>query len=606
MVHFLLQTPSSPARLVTGVEDEEEEDGETADMATDSSCSSLMSGVSSNPSISSIRMQQPIQGVKSPATSSEISLDDHAKPGTSALNRSGLRRGKPNTMRSGLPSPAKRRSMDQSNITANTLVQSDEEEDSDDDDDTRHASQHIMQSALDTSPIQKVDDHIDRYHPQDDDDDQEVEEEEEETMDISHSAEEEEESSEVEEEADDNELEMALTRQTSTTSVTSTTEGDHDQAFIHESLLADLEGSPKDKEDEVDEEGFKKPMGIPKTSTTQLLSSDHTKSMSGQGVSKSDSSLNAAKSSESIDSGIESEDGKLSKSVSLQSISSTDSGDNPKGLTSVSFKRQPSIRARPNLQLSSDTQNILARAGIQPEEESDASNEAAKKECLERRQSSLRFPNSRSRKRGVSPVRIPTIFAKADQEAAQKYRDLATAAVARPHSPNRSRKPNLPIGTDLVNAKSVQNAKNRLMLPKVSDDQLTPTDQQIKSSKAGHTPMFVLGQKSSLSMRDRENSPETETSSATIATPKIKPMLMATDVTKRVLSVVPPNSTASPAPRKTTRSPIKPVKRLQGSPKSPNPRNSKYSPGKAKNSGSGNTERLSPLPKHLSDAEWDV
>ena len=93
------------------------------------------------------------------------------------------------------------------------------------------------------------------------------------------------------------------------------------------------------------------------------------------------------------------------------------------------------------------------------------------RELADKRASPLRFTNSVTRNRGCSPVRIPTIFAKADSEA-QKYKQLVTKSLlkspAKPPTGSTSgtgshkAKPILPISTNLVRSNSVESAKMRL------------------------------------------------------------------------------------------------------------------------------------------------
>ena len=95
------------------------------------------------------------------------------------------------------------------------------------------------------------------------------------------------------------------------------------------------------------------------------------------------------------------------------------------------------------------------------------------RELADKRASPLRFTNSVTRNRGCSPVRIPTIFAKADSEA-QKYKQLVTKSLlkspAKPPSGSslttstgsHKAKPILPISTNLVRSYSVEDAKKRL------------------------------------------------------------------------------------------------------------------------------------------------
>ena len=668
--------------MMDGDDDDDDDEAHHRKITPDSSSSSLVSsvsGASSNPSITNLELMARLHGdlrsgVRSPATSSEISLEDkartrrHSHDGNRSVgnNRSGLRRGKPNTLRSGLPSPAKRRSLDTSNMPISV-------------------HQDMVLSTVDTSPIQKLDPmihhdenspmiHLDYGSDDDDDDDDD-------------------ETSSSLSEDDEDEHENRMHRQLSVTSVMSVAESDHDRAFIHESILADMTNisdepyseqkncdgalavgsrevptkatteASADINEKATSDEFKKPIGLPVSSTSAKYGDKNDVSSLSEasdssvctviyngkpitstprkepmkavlvvlGQSRSDSTLSRM---DSIDSGIGSEDGKLSKSCSLQSIGSLDSGmsfgkesSNPSCLEkphTVPLQRMLSLQrgpgAEPNLQITSHMHHMLSRAGIVSESEGKPGAKLNESACIqdemdslspeelkesmeeinERHENPLRFTNSQSRRRGVSPIRIPTIFAKADQEA-QKFRNLAKTAVC--SSPKR--KPNLPIGTGLVNAVSVQNARTKHMSGSKqspsefdSSKQSTPPSDNICAS-AGHTPMYPLGVNISLKVKDTENIEN----KVAVSTPKIKPMLMTSDVTKRLLAVVPPSNNETPV-RRTARSPIKPVKRLQGSPKSPNPRRYSTSPAKVKNLPQ-HGERWSPMPAHMA-AEWGV
>ena len=73
----------------------------------------------------------------------------------------------------------------------------------------------------------------------------------------------------------------------------------------------------------------------------------------------------------------------------------------------------------------------------------------------------LRFNQSCLKKRGSSPVRIPTIFAKSDKEA-DKFRQMALNALGRsPACPPRG-KANLPISTPMLQTTDVQRALNKI------------------------------------------------------------------------------------------------------------------------------------------------
>ncbi len=269
------------------------------------------------------------------------------------------------------------------------------------------------------------------------------------------------------------------------------------------------------------------------------------------------------------------------------------------------------------------------------------------RELAARRASPLRFPNSVSRRVGVSPVRIPTIFAKADKEAA-KYREIAKVAMRSPRSVK------LPISTSLVRSAAVENAKQRLgNSPDVKSDEnnthecCTPNHHLPKDESAGHTPMKLSAVSKNPALQSIEINtslldtineictPKSEKLAKQIeglgvnsskrplkdctntdngdsdphATPKIKPAMISgrmvgTNLLTKNLCGITVSSHLGTTPSRKYRSPVKPVKRLQGSPHSPrspmSPRNlGKKSPHKTHPSGG---KPASPIPAHVT--EW--
>ena len=252
----------------------------------------------------------------------------------------------------------------------------------------------------------------------------------------------------------------------------------------------------------------------------------------------------------------------LSKSLNTQSCSRESVAnllDSHKGKVANSVKRFTSTNA-----------------SIQESGDSDQSNVAR------RHASPLRL--TQTRQRGTSPVRIPTIFASADSDTAERYRGL----LQRPSSTHSStdtsnigHKAKLPISTALLRSRSVECAKQKLSNSKevVCDPDDSGTQQPLKDSS------------------------NTET-------PKIKASLMPNEAGRRMPKTLPmpvtPKSykpaTETPRGQRYRKSPIKPVKRLQGSPQSPKSPKHRKSPSTT--IPAGRKHGLSPIPNHLSD--WNV
>ena len=342
-------------------------------------------------------------------------------------------------------------------------------------------------------------------------------------------------------------------------------------------------------------------------------------------------------------------------------------------------KSTPNIT--PNLQISSDTHKLLSRAGYLASKSTAATSEDVvvmgppppkikqvevvipKHESImelqtkqrgrvattarhfdcdvsERHSSPYRFPNS-TRKRGMSPIRIPTIFTKSDEEAV-KMKELVTVnqklgkgqaklpistqllkptedvttinsscSAAAPHGTKLKRKPSIYYTADhnRLNESSI-------LLEKVSEEEsmeVDISDPVIQSDKENKTkrqsfydedqlneslqatvndictPMSEKIDKDYLEDKESENI----TPSSTPKIPTIK-MPLSTPLTEMVVL----RTAAGMTPRqviKRSRSPVKPVKRLR-SPGSPC-RNSqrKHSPSRA------NKHRLSSIPCHLQE-----
>ena len=244
----------------------------------------------------------------------------------------------------------------------------------------------------------------------------------------------------------------------------------------------------------------------------------------------------------------------------------------------------------------------------------------------------LRFHNSVSRRRGTSPVRIPTIFAKADKEAAM-YREITRNVMRGSVRSGVKGKANLPISTNLVRSTSVENARRQLAgsTPENVTGEVAPSSAVsdiANDSMAGHTPVrhptnpefqAVEINESLLQTIDDVCTPKSEKvgfnrecrsplqDSTNIETtnealPRIKQPMLVTDVGNRLLAKSLQyriNSTTT-TPVRRSRPPIKSVKRLQGSPHSP------LSPAKSpkRYRQTPKPSQLSPIPTHVLD--WNV
>ena len=537
-----------------------------------------------------------------------------------------LRRGKPNTMKSGLPSPYHRRSIDNS-IDPSSMEREDLME--------------CVPGAFDTSPIPKAPDSME---------------------DMCEGA------------IATPEVLPAngngIDRQTSVVSITSNMEvcdnliSEHDQAFLNESYICPdtTNYEPDESPGSTTNTECSPHCADGSLSNTSVLSRTVSASSSHSAVAESAAPRGSAtytakaslrfshqRSVDSVDSAVDVSPtecldtppdvtGRLQKAGSTHSVRSCDSGvslddasHQAKGKLQAHRYNVTSSAQSYDVTGSSQSYDVTGSSQSTPTENdtpdqdlrqsiADLHNAAKVKNGVDkletdpdRYQSPLRFPNATSRKRGnASPVRIPTIFARADREA-EHFRDLARSVV---RTPLRSsiRRPNLPISTALVRSSEVESACNRLgctsaseALAKksVEENNHTPEGEMGRDDTIGHTPFRVLEDNSLHTRsvhRDRNNGQE-----SVLSTPRIKPALLARDVTKQVLS----KNFAVAAPGDTParcRSPVKPVKRLQGSPRSPaksprSPRAYSRSPRRT-GANSGANRPASPIPVHVKD--WEI
>ena len=377
-------------------------------------------------------------------------------------------------------------------------------------------------------------------------------------------------------------------------------------------------------------------------------------------------------------------------------------------------KRRPLHQGlgEPTLSISSETHSILSRAGVvgkkskyskgayvavpKPSEERPSDSEITKtvhesvaelkssnaggvaknvnkfndmsthgKELTEKHTSPYRFPRSSLRNRGTSPVRIPSIFAKGDKEAA-KFRDMVmTSDLVQHHhkspaSRNVSRgKPCLPITTTMVRHPCVEQAisqyqqsvslttdaghseqhyvsspedsrKDQIATLNEDDASIGVQNQTNTSLNRGIsvdesvselpedmmcTPkpdrVFRNANVEALKNFTKRLSGSPEVSQKMtclqLTTPKIKPAIMSSDLTRSLLHKPPgqpllprmPASLTGQTPSR-CRSPVKPLKRLKGSPGSPrSPR--KYPTSPMKPLKLNRKQGLSPIPAHIKE-----
>ena len=637
------KTPSSPARLVTHMAAELQRE-KIAMASRGSSASNVkhsdheLDGSFSNTELvsrlgSDLQLESPGDNDKTPVIGgkmhrSNLSLDSTA---------TSLRRGKPNTVKTGLPLEySKRRSLDIDSFPPGD----DKEIDS-------------IANTLDTSPILK--EHqgsLFRDSPRE--------------IDVDTAA------TPISDDAHlirQSSTSSIMSRQLSKTSLTSINPLDSglDQAFINESVLADMthvgeacDKSPLNETDVVDTEVDMDARYSVKYSCVEVtvdpsdvgIHSDNTNSKINNKVD-----LLSQNSIDSLDSAVGSEvsPADMYKSTSLHSLQSCDSGLSIQGGNGdihqkLNIKSDSSlVSARLKQQANSHNQKINMRASCDLNKMINVSSESApkmmnesildlqsaakvsstlpqfdndKEEIEKRRESPHRFCNSPIRRVPNSPVRIPTIFARADQEAVH-YREIARVALGGTTRTASIRRPKLPISTNLVRCDSVQRCKKSLRMPEY--DVHTPDGSAPPTGSAGHTPartnqrhgMKVIEFNSpgltSQSMNDTmhrhtlcdSNVVNTSVLDVIPSTPRIKPQLLASDKSNLLLS-----KSATLAVTVDTgryRTPVKPVKRLQNSPHSPHSRRLSRSPRRLSTSPRkpGGTRRgMSPLPNQ--DPDWNI
>lgn len=259
-------------------------------------------------------------------------------------------------------------------------------------------------------------------------------------------------------------------------------------------------------------------------------------------------------------------------------------------------------------------------------------------EVIERHTSPLRFPNSVSR-RGTSPVRIPTVFAKADKEAAI-YREITRNVMRGSPKSGIKAKPILPISTNLVRSSCVEDARRRLSGSSLNSPNVTPSQKELGEGEkdndadptmAGHTPIRhpacssllqtveineslldtideVCTPKSEKLVGKDPRSPLKDNTNKDLnaeGLPRIKMPMLVTDVGSRLMTKglqhrLAAATSSNDTPVRKYRQPMKSVKRLKGSPHSP--RSPAKSPKRYLHA--SKPGQLSPIPKHVLD--WNV
>ena len=228
-------------------------------------------------------------------------------------------------------------------------------------------------------------------------------------------------------------------------------------------------------------------------------------------------------------------------------------------------------------ELSRPFEDILASKDISTGND-DASSVSASlredvKEIQERRASPLRFSSSHSRRR-ASPVRIPTVFARADKEA-NKYRELAQAALRASPKPNIKR-PALPITSDNV---ALMTSRARLELRTPSHEVSSKESPEFNDPSAGSTPSRLL-HKLKYSSVEISCTDDVTTAAASdhncsenienlLATPKIKQGLLLPPTGRagkigKLQTMASSNGDVMHRVSSSCKTPIKPLKRLQG------------------------------------------
>ena len=648
------KTPSSPARLVThlkGAGGVSVQEDPTLSRHNQESMTNLQLA---------LQLQKDLH-MNSPPQAADTSQQANSKDSFSVVG--GIRRGKPNTVSTGLPSDRyqpspnrSRRSMDGSMLAPQ-----------------RHSSQRDIfgtpekpsqldcdGGVIDTSPILNVGPLVHDLSPvamQEDfeEDDDELESDTDSESDLSDD--------EDESPVSSADVSVALSSKPSSASLVSTCLSEHDQAFIQDcTVLGEGEEGTKVTEDAAQstqtQQHFKEPTAVAAHAPTKLGSKSDIKPTNSPAGSDAAStaggsgkcSLSTSISTDSIDSAIEAgaaEQREMSKCASINSLKSCDSGlggdvdgqQSPHGQSpaatntitqqtsflkenreAVGLQRTRRSSGDPKLQVTADMHQLLCKGGVisdskptpfkaLPETSEDkpqgpvagnaAQTDNTDKELAEKKASPLRFPNAVSRRMGGSPIRIPTIFAKADAEA-EKYRELAKSCV-RPPSPKPGRRPNLPISTNLLRSQAVEDAKQKLIM---SDTPVHSTTDS-RSASPADTQNTEGGSPTKPTLKDTTN---TDSATDIVATPRIKPLLLSKTLQSRTagkVSALPTLSRQGPTGVRRCRSPVKPVKRLKGSPRSPRSPGSPHvakSP-KRHSGGPKPLTNISPIPGHVTN--WD-
>ncbi|CAH1792956.1 unnamed protein product [Owenia fusiformis] len=348
------------------------------------------------------------------------------------------------------------------------------------------------------------------------------------------------------------------------------------------------------------------------------------------------------------------------------------------------------------------------------------SDEPSNHDISEKHNSPYRFPQATSRTRGnASPIRIPSIFAKQDGEA-QRFREMAMNAIRNPKPVSKIRA-NIPLSTNLVHNKAVRKAvkkvecgnslrlqeheqkemrrRNRLMNSSLASSTGNESFISVTSQESGHTvsnsdfsvnpsDKLISVNESNIEIRhgplenvpsvdnvdspklasdpqnkcstpnaDQENGGQTSTpvqdtnsssfhshtpspqftpisiksksvitptdnptdaikaplkdhneihANPSLELPKLKPQILTDEValnfmlrTQGGLTPKNPMRRSTMKAQKSYRSPVKPVKRLGGSPSSPRTRKYGSSPVRPKTK--RNVKDLSPLPAHMKE-----
>ena len=417
----------------------------------------------------------------------------------------------------------------------------------------------------------------------------------------------------------------SISRELSTVSIVSMA-SDFDCAFLHESFADQADESHLNATVSTNntsvlsktDDSFKKPLSckVPKTTSTSDCTAvksaedgNLNKAASETDISKpsnikADNETTPIKAAQSLDSVLPTRRG-------LKTTNNNDSVYIKNNNTLRTPRRHtvqvPPILQIPNLPISSDMQHMLVRAGMLEEDTRNKSLSSSSRESVvnlleqgkvstnvrqfteslteklqdeelaKKHASPLRFP--KARQRGSSPVRIPTIFALADSETAGHYRNLASKNTSIDATGSTTKtKASLPISTSLLRSESVENAKQKL-----SGNETVELDEDKKP------------------LKDSSNLDRIEGLDVT-HTPKIKANLLPKDMGKRMPRTLAftntPRSFASS--QRYRKSPMKPVKRLRGSPQSPKSPKHRKSPNGLNNRKHG----LSPIPTHIAD--WNV